>query len=316
MRKTLIELALKTLRCSQKDLAARLHVSPTQITKWKQGEHMSTDMKTNIRSMIQIGEMDPNFVLMAGGHENSRKWDKLVRFLADMADFNAETGYVTYPLLDELNLLGYNVFDTMGNMGVCIPGTFPSDLDFDYEEADDAAIELVYKNPYAALIYNILKSLTDIYGFYSAYVQELLDNDDLNLCGTSADNIEPCLIDLAAAKTEPDIKIAPKFPQFKQAILKDYVAWLTVVKEKAFQARVPLRAELLALVYNSNEELCNNAEAESLGLNSSRIHPDIYMNELLEGMRTIHQVLPFIMKKMGIYEEFQLDLSNLNIRDN
>lgn len=313
MRKALIELALKTLRCNQKELAAKLNVSPTQITKWKQGEYMSVDMETKIRSMIHLGEMDPDFVLMAGGIEASIKWDRLIHFLAGIADFNTETGYVTYPLLDELGLLCYSTLYTLNNMGVSIPSTFPSDLEFNYEEADDVAIERILENPYAGLIYDIFISLNNVYGFYSAYVQDLLDNDDLDLYGTPADNIEPCMMDLAAAKMEVDIKIAPQFYKFKQSIMEDYLNWLTIVKEKAIQVGVPLRVEILDLLYRSNYELCNSAEAESLGFNSHRLHPDIYMNELLIGMRTIHQVLPFIMKKMGIYEEFQLDASNFNI---
>jgi hypothetical protein len=38
------------------------------------------------------------------------------------------------------------------------------------------------------------------------------------------------------------------------------------------------------------------------------------MNELLIGMRVIHQVLPAIMKKLGIEDEFKLDESDLAIR--
>jgi hypothetical protein len=38
------------------------------------------------------------------------------------------------------------------------------------------------------------------------------------------------------------------------------------------------------------------------------------MNELLQGMRTIHQVLPAIMKKLGMDEkDFTLDTSELRL---
>ncbi len=48
----------------------------------------------------------------------------------------------------------------------------------------------------------------------------------------------------------------------------------------------------------------------------ARLHPDIYMNELLQGMRIIHQVLPAIMKKLGIDEkDFTLDRSELYIKE-
>jgi hypothetical protein len=50
----------------------------------------------------------------------------------------------------------------------------------------------------------------------------------------------------------------------------------------------------------------------SSGYRPVQIHPDIYMNELLQGMRTIHQVLPVIMKKLGI-TDFQLDRSELSL---
>ena len=38
----LVKLALSHLQCSQKELATRLDVSPTQITKWKKGEHTNS----------------------------------------------------------------------------------------------------------------------------------------------------------------------------------------------------------------------------------------------------------------------------------
>jgi hypothetical protein len=47
---------------------------------------------------------------------------------------------------------------------------------------------------------------------------------------------------------------------------------------------------------------------------AARLHPDIYMNELLQGMRIIHQVLPAIIKKLGMDEkDFALDRSQLYV---
>lgn len=69
------------------------------------------------------------------------------------------------------------------------------------------------------------------------------------------------------------------------------------------------------MVNDDNDSLGHTAEAEALGFNTARLHPDIYMNELLQGMRSIHQVLPAIMKKLGMDEkDFTLDRSELHIK--
>ncbi|SRR5712691_2331672 len=73
-----VELALKTSSCSQKELARRVGVSPTQISKWKNGEHMSLEMEDKFRAIVKIGDKHPEFVLWAGSLEDANKWDRLI----------------------------------------------------------------------------------------------------------------------------------------------------------------------------------------------------------------------------------------------
>ena len=307
-----IELALNTLGCSQKDLALQLNVSPTQISKWKKGEYMSSEMEDRIKELTKIGDHHPAVVLWAGSVKNAEKWENLFRELAEIADESGETGYDTYPLKDEMDLLSWSTIRVLSDMGVAPPTNFPKEL---IDEEGDVDWELVDENPYTNLVYKIYKSLTDVYGFYIAYVDELISDND-ELLNTDADNIEPCLIELAASKVEDiDQKFAPKFGEFRYKVRKEYTKWLTLVKDKSFRAGAPLRAELMDMVNDDHDSLGHTAEAEALGFNAARLHPDIYINELLQGMRIIHQVLPAIMKKLGMDEkDFTLDRSELYIK--
>ncbi len=316
---TLIQLALEALGCTQKELAARLGVSPAQISKWKKSEYMSMDMQSKLSDIAGIGDLDPDFVSLAGSRDDALKWAKLFRFLAELAEQGAETGYDTYRLQEgeEEAHLNWHTFYVLKEMGVDIPTPFPPELDFDYDGLDDSEesehrMDELFSDPNVSLVKSIYKSYTDVYGFYAAYVGGVVDK--LDLYDEPICDIEPCLMELAASKLEEvPAELAKNYQRFQWKVKKNYTKSLMELKDEAVQAGVPLRAELLDLVYESHDALGQMAEAEALRFNDGRLHPDIYMNELLVGMRTIHQILPAILKKLGIEDEFTLDPSELRL---
>jgi transcriptional regulator with XRE-family HTH domain len=310
----LVHLALHELSCNQKDLAKKLGVSPTQISKWKKGEHMSRDMEEKLRELANIGIQDPDFLKWAGSLEAAAKWENLIRFLGKLAHEENESGYNAELFDDVDSELCWQISYILNKLGVPSPKDFPNELNFDYDtEESDETWRFFEDNPYCKLIQRILTSYANIYGFYAAFVSDLIFDDELDLLDTPACNIEPELLSLAATKIEIPEEFKVDINKFIHQTQKDFSKWLTIVKEKAIRASVPLKAEILDLAYASYDSLGADAEAEALGFNSTRLHPDIYMNELLVGMRTIHQVLPFILKKLDLEEDFRLDTSALRI---
>ncbi|PRD15219.1 helix-turn-helix transcriptional regulator [Pantoea coffeiphila] len=301
-----VELALKVLACTQKELAERLGVSTTQISKWKKGDHLSEDMETRFRKVTGIRHYDPELILMCGSLENAEKWCRLIEFLAYNAAESAETGYNTIPLKEDNEELAISIFRILKEMGVSIPQSFPTELDVVYELDDEdynaSKFEIIYENPISEVISKIFLSFNDVYGFYVAYIEDITMNESIGIDYDIASEIEYNLLSLAACKVDCDDEITYNYGKFKRTVSMQYECWINYVKECAFRAGVPLGAELHNLIYSSSDALGCEAEAESLGINRSRLHPDVYMNELLVGMRMIHQVLPAIMKKLDISE--------------
>ena len=299
----LVKLALKTLSCNQSELAKMIGVSPTQITKWKKGEHMSLSMGMKFDEILNIKDRAASTVALFGSLENAIKWEKLFVYLAEVEHDMDGTAYIVAPLVDDPELLSIYTYHTLTSMGVELPEQFPDELDFDYEnveESDDDKWEVFRSNPYASLISDIYGAYIFVYGFYMAFIYDLIQDDDLKLDMIAVENIESCLMDLAACKIDVDAGFAPKYKEFEHTTLRNYYKWIGVVKNKAIRSGFPLGAELTDIIHDSPYELGDQVDAETMGKNEDRIHPDIYINEALTGIRTIIEELQVIKRHLNI----------------
>lgn len=308
----LIKLVLAQLDCNQQSLAKKVGVSSAQISKWKSGEYMSLRMTKKLTELADIGKYDPDFVYWTGGLKQSKKWYKLISDLAESAEGQAETGYHTVPLQEEENrmILCCETISILREMGVIIPQEFPVDLIFDQFDDDDLYWHAIEDNSISKLIHEGFMALNNLYGFYAAYIHDLVYygfDAESNLYDIG-DEVEANLLSLAFAKIGEESDFLPNFNKFRYETRKSYTDWIVRLKDSAVKCHIPLKWELSDLVSKDSDSLGHDAERESLGFNEQQLHPDIYMDEILRNLRLVHQVLPIICKKLGIKEdEYKFD---------
>jgi len=307
MSGALVQLALAKLGGTQTKLAQKLDVSAAQISKWKNGEHMSEEMEKKLRALAKIGNYSPEFVVAAGSVENATKWQEFMLVCADYAQCGNDTGYDGCDVLDNYDdpsTLAADTFAVLQEMGVVIPAEIPA--------VDKKAKELVSEDDEDLPIFQLIFSLYHAYGALQGFmaasdVSELIDKTVEAIGGIGSEpfmflNCE--LLWLAATKVEPDpslLKSEVCFNVFRNAQVEKFRATLSELKAAAFTQGLPLKAELLDMVEDDTESLSVSAEGESLFNESTRqLHPDIYMNELLLGMREIRTALPLILAKLKI----------------
>ena len=203
-------------------------------------------------------------------------------------------------------------------MGVDIPKEFPAEMlpphhdDEDYQWKFDAFFEV----PLIAKINAAFLALNDIEGFCCAYIYDLFHGvgvDELE-CWEEISELSSRLMEFAFAKSGKQSKLSPDFPEWSYGVIKDVRKHVDSIKKLAMHHHIPLKAELSDLIFSSSDSLGVEAEGEALGFNDTRLHPDIYMDEILRSLRLMHQVLPAICTKLGITsEELKIDKGDFTL---
>jgi len=316
--KSLIELALLKEKCTQKALAAKLQVSPTQISKWKSGDSMSGEMEKRLIELTGIGERQPEVVWWTGGIEQADKWASLIVYLAESAVERAQTGYQTPQLTDDARALIWGTLWSLKGMGVDIPKEFPAEMlpPHHDDEDDEWKFDAFFEVPLIAKINAAFLALNDIEGFCLAYIDGLFEGigfDELE-CWEEISYLSTRLLELAFAKSGEASELSPDFRKWSYKVIQDVKGHVDSIKRLAIHHHIPLKAELSNLIFSNSDSLGVDAEAEAYGFNDGRLHPDVYMDEILRSLRLMHQVLPAICTKLGITsEELKIDKGDFTL---
>ena len=316
---SLIKELIKKHGGTQAVCAAFLGVSSTQISAWKKDGYMSYAMQEKIKTYLGHEDMDAGFVTQAGSAEDAKKWLALISYLAVDADQGNETGYDT-SLTDNLELTSAMVFHALTDMGFTIPQTYPKHLELDFLNMFDGDVDkttalekMLEADPCFSTIERILKEFTNLEGFVSAYIYPIFDSPNYK-DEESRLNIDGLLMHLAATKLDKSYVVGfrKKFSNFTDDIETKYYSYLKKIRNEAFRLGIPLKTEIMQLVYEDGDSLGQLADTEAEGFLDRSLHPDVYMNELLVNTRLIVQYLPAILKKLNISEsEFKIDTSDL-----
>ena len=117
------------------------------------------------------------------------------------------------------------------------------------------------------------------------------------------DDIRVNLLFLAATTLELDKEFIKSIPNFEQRFSVFKIKWrqffskkITTLKEIFFEYKTPIPHEFMELLTTEPHDLYDRFVYGDFEAPEDRIHPDIYMNEILEGLRDIQEILPKVLE--------------------
>ncbi len=253
-----IEIALKLLNCNQKELAAKLGVSPAQVTKWKQGEKMSAEMQHRI---ITLADLDPNYehvasltklIALTGSIECAQAWVGLIEYLSDNlatetdikflcgtvvdAKFTVpeshapvvEPRYLWGELLDDDYVVSEQVVGLLTSVGLDLTA-FPSQFNLEWVNYEselrkdyDDILRIIESIPMLDLIQHMLATYYIVRDWVSTYIEPTLEAlaDSVPLGNKVVVDFYGSLMPIALTKLPWEgLSCVPDTPDFAKAMM-------------------------------------------------------------------------------------------------
>ncbi|MCF2903263.1 helix-turn-helix transcriptional regulator [Pseudoalteromonas sp. OFAV1] len=313
----IISLALENLNCTQKELAEKLSVSQTQITKWKNDEHMSHSMRADILDLIGLSESthDLDLISFTGSVCEAERWKVLFDHIRELITLGTEHLYECEVLEDDEYGVPIKSIKILQRLGVDVPKILPEYIESKLmsDELDDEELEEILDLPFVKIIVCAMKALVHISPIYSLYVLPIGSKIE-DLGGESGfDEIYFSLLELAFVKgisNEQDYELysSNTFHTFQLEVLRFFDQNLYEMKKMACENNIPIEYDISALSNEPTTVLCEHLESLMLD-KYPRSHPDVFMDELLKKQRITLKLVEKIADEVGV------SLSNEDIEE-
>lgn len=304
----LITLATQKLGSLTK-LALELGIDEQQLKDWLNTSQpdLPETISDALETLVLGNEYtSPSLLLAVGGVKEMGHWQNLIDALSSDALHRYLFDAPSTGITQDRYLLCERLLKALMHIGMKLPTEFPKSFLLKDSDSFDELEHLIDHDPYVVTLSLVLDAMVSMQSYYVAFFDEL--HNDSEYPFEYSVEWEAILVDLAVYQALKDDPLYPTLGQFQQKTIANTHAYIEALKSHAHRHRLALRAELLHLVTKDHEGLYDYTEAEMMGLFPPRIHPDIYVNEMIESQRLLHKVLPALCLKCGMTEE---ELRNL-----
>lgn len=315
---TIIQHALKTLNCSQKELAERLGVSAAQVSKWKKGEAISAGNREKLDLLLGLENdmLSATSLGLFGSKDVAMKWLRVLKELRETSIDGSETQWNSVEFDEDCSFFSFvdELLSKLAEIGYPIPQYFPTNLelpdgveshiDLDEEEAPRYH-EVLFNNTFVSDLSTLFEDFLNVEAYCLAFVEQYDCEDDLY---EAAQKLTFSLPSLVIAKSVGLFKGNSDFERFRAETIRRVNGEIINFKEILFKRGHPIQHDIGILTKASAESLGRLAEGEAFrSWFNPEGHPDYFLNAMHQRLKVINSVLDLVRVKLGITDEEVLE---------